>query len=273
MYEATFVLCLNGICAALLVSFKLKLRAESAKEFVRRFNCFHPNWATAMGFVLAYISFILFYLNLRLPAATFYTVAAYFDGVDGTLARARNSEEELKKQATKSKSVVFNGAFLDALSDKLRYTFPLVYFASTGILNFAVVCVFIAIEITGQFLIRPMIFKINRMFFLNITIAANKIGKVKTVLTDALVMYCFLLEGGAVLPDCTIEFSIFVTVLALLSGVFKIVRTSLVTDPFVPSFAEVLYWIIISAGRTKLFFKPVLKPVLKPVYAYKVMTL
>jgi len=189
------------------------VRRKSVQEYILAHQqILHPNaicyWRAAMA-IIAY--FLYFFSSFQTTAIILFSLAAVLDGVDGLVARNCNL-------------VSTWGEWLDPMCDKLTYLPPLVGFASTGILSSRLVWMLVAVELTGQFLVRHVLKLIHSSG------AANNFGKIKAIICFALVVYCSLLDKNPHVINIGDEILIACIILASASIVFKFVPNRLYAD-------------------------------------------
>jgi len=189
------------------------VRRKSVQEYILTHQqILHPNaicyWRAAMA-IIAY--FLYFFSSFQTPAIILFSLAAVLDGVDGLVARNCNL-------------VSTWGEWLDPMCDKLTYLPPLVGFASTGILSSRLVWMLVAVELTGQFLVRHVLKLIRSSG------AANNFGKIKAIICFALVVYCTLLDKNPHVINIGDEILIACIILASASIIFKFVPNRLYAD-------------------------------------------
>jgi len=189
------------------------VRRKSVQEYILAHQqILHPNaicyWRAAMA-IIAY--FLYFFSSFQTTAIILFSLAAVLDGVDGLVARNCNL-------------VSTWGEWLDPMCDKLTYLPPLVGFASTGILSSRLVWMLVAVELTGQFLVRHVLKLIHSSG------AANNFGKIKAIICFALVVYCTLLDKNPHVINIGDDILIACIILASASIIFKFVPNRLYAD-------------------------------------------
>ncbi len=167
----------------------------------------HPNAITTGGILLAVCSMFLYYFQFTHLAIVVFIIAAFMDVLDGMVARATGLVTDVGKE-------------LDPFCDKIRYLLSLIYFAQIDILFNELVLFLVVVDVFGQ-LSRWIVDFANEHFGLNISIAANSFGKLKTVLALFLVVYCFLFLQKSGVLNLTNEILSVVFCSAILSVIFK----------------------------------------------------
>lgn len=135
----------------------------------------HPNNISysRIAFVIVCITLLAFG-KIKTSAAIF-VFSVYTDYLDGIIARKCNLITPLGKK-------------LDPLADKILTIPLLLFFCYQGILLGFLIYPLVALDLAGQFLVRPILKKHNK------TEAANYWGKIKTVLILILLLFCFVKE-------------------------------------------------------------------------------
>jgi len=184
-------------------------KSKKIQELVRgnsAWRYLQPNNICTIRMLMAWFaSFIFFYLDWHVLGIFIFTVSATLDGVDGLVARTCRLETEF-------------GKWYDPLCDKGVYVFPILFFLQKGIIeaNFFWVYLFLSSDFFGQFISRSLQKKWGW------STAANEVGKMKTVLCFALIIYCALLMDMDKIPNFAGQVFIVCSVLALVSAVSKI---------------------------------------------------
>lgn len=161
-----------GVGAFFYAYFDIRLRNKAYVEQLRLHHpLLHPNaicqWRVALGWIGL---IIYFWLNQFELGVLFFTVSAFFDAIDGLIARKANLVTEWGKS-------------LDPLCDKLTYLPALFGFWYRGDIDGWLVLIFAAVEIIGQFGSRPLLKK------LKMDTAANQLGKLKAAAVFSLIIY------------------------------------------------------------------------------------
>lgn len=170
-----------------------------------------PNKLTLLRILLVPVFIVFMYLNFqyaRLIATLIFCVASFTDFLDGYLARKNN--------------LVTNfGKFADPLADKILVCAALIMLASYG-----------TIPAYGVIIIEAREFAVSGLRILaasdNITIAASKLGKFKTV--SQLISMIVLLSNIAKIQQFGIlmfHFSVFMTII---SGIDYFIKNKEVLD-------------------------------------------
>jgi phosphatidylglycerophosphate synthase len=183
------------------------------------FSPFHPNSITYIRGVLALVAMAeCFKGELRL-AIILGIVSAFGDALDGMVARACGLGTEW-------------GKFLDPLFDKITYLPLLTAFAMKGWLAVSLVATFFILELTGQFLVRPILVKFG------LSMAANKFGKWKANDAFFLVVYVFILQENPTMPNWGNMILLGGIILAVLSIVFKAITVKQFKQVCIESFVS-----------------------------------
>ncbi len=143
-----------------------------------------PNKLTVLRIILTPVMVLLFYFNLYIPAATIFLLASFTDMLDGKIARKNNL-------------VTTFGKFVDPLADKLINIAAIIILSGKicegnekwyGI--FAIITTVIIVS-------REIIITSLRALAANegVVIAADKLGKLKTVLQDIAIVTMFVDEA------------------------------------------------------------------------------
>lgn len=187
-----------------------------ARGIIQRFNFFlHPNAITIWGGFTSIAGMIFYYFDYPDLGVTLFIIGAFADMLDGTVAREAGLITPL-------------GKILDPFVDKISYLVPLIYFAFEGTLSWKLVLAFTLIDFLGQYL-RNAVHLIHRIG-LGFATAANKFGKIKTILALALVVYCFLLKQHLGIPNFADHTLWVVFTLAVLSVAFKFKKLQATKD-------------------------------------------
>lgn len=197
-----------------LMAFGRALESEAVRGFFQRNEkIFHPNMISFYGACCALIAVILLLFRHYHVSLVFYAAASVADGIDGKVARCCKMESDLGKK-------------LDPLCDKTRYGVIKICF----VFFFACLApvptfIFLGLDAFGQ-IIREVIERRKKSkkagFFSESSVGANRFGQAKTVATDILVAYCFLLVMEPWVPNYASYFQFALIGLAVLSIVFKI---------------------------------------------------
>ncbi len=144
-----------------------------------------PNKLTVLRIILMPVMVVLFYLELYITAAAVFVIAAFTDMLDGKIARKNNL-------------VTVFGKFVDPLADKL------INIAAITILSAQIYAepggwygVF-AVVTTVVIIARETIITSLRALAANegVVIAADKLGKLKTVIQDVAIVAMFIDEAS-----------------------------------------------------------------------------
>ena len=197
-----------------LLAFGRALESGSVREFFHRNRkFFHPNMISLYGACCALVAVTLLLFRHYHISLIFYAAASVADGIDGKVARQCKMESDLGKK-------------LDPLCDKTRYGVIKICF----VFFFACLApvptfIFLGLDAFGQ-IAREVIDRRKRNgktdFFSQSSASSNWFGKVKTVATDILVAYCFILVMEPWVPNYASYVQLALIVLAVLSIVFKI---------------------------------------------------
>lgn len=175
--------------AGLYIAFRFSLqKSQEVRDFFCGHWWLHPNWICVWRVPMALFGLWLYFsLGHLLWGVLIFTVAAVLDGVDGLVARACGLVSEFGKE-------------FDPLCDKATYLPAIGVFSYRGDISLGLTITLCIIEVFGQFCARPL------LKWLGLSVAANKIGKVKAVFCFALIIYLAILdssklEGGHILAD------------------------------------------------------------------------
>ncbi|MBN2062369.1 MAG: CDP-alcohol phosphatidyltransferase family protein [Deltaproteobacteria bacterium] len=209
--------------------FVLALKQKRVREYFIKHFFLQPN-AICIWRVIIGLSGTMLYAVAGEHAfgILLFTISAVLDGVDGLVARKCGLSSSL-------------GEELDPLCDKLTYLPPFIFFAYMGLLNTAAVILMVAIETTGQFLVRYIIKR-----FTKFSVAANNFGKIKAVLCFALIIYCALLDGGIGILDISNQILYLCIILSISSIVFKVIPNRF--------YADILSTLNLICGMVGIFF-------------------
>ena len=143
-----------------------------------------PNKLTVLRMILMPVMIVLFYFELYIIAALVFLLAAFTDMLDGKIARKNNL-------------VTTFGKFVDPLADKLINIAAIVILAGNlctkGEEWYGIFAIITAVVIIS----REIIITSLRALAANegIVIAADKLGKLKTVLQDIAIVTMFVDEA------------------------------------------------------------------------------
>lgn len=143
-----------------------------------------PNKLTVLRIILMPVMVVLFYFNLYITAAVVFVLAALTDMLDGKIARKNNL-------------VTTFGKFVDPLADKLINIAAIIILASK-ISSTQEVWYGIFVTVATVIIVaRETIITSLRALAANegVVIAADKLGKIKTVLQDIAIVGMFLDES------------------------------------------------------------------------------
>lgn len=143
-----------------------------------------PNKLTVLRIILMPVMVVLFYFNLYITAAVVFVLAALTDMLDGKIARKNNL-------------VTTFGKFVDPLADKLINIAAIIILASKiSSTQEAWYGIFVTVA-TVIIVARETIITSLRALAANegVVIAADKLGKIKTVLQDIAIVGMFLDES------------------------------------------------------------------------------
>lgn len=200
----TAAVCLIG---TQLIKRQLSDVSNGSKEFILKHRLLlHPNSISFIGLLLALFSMALYWVGYHGIAINLYIVASFVDNIDGNVARSSGLVTETGKE-------------LDPLFDKIKSLPPLVYFLCHGYFPMGLVLAYVCLEITGQSL-RPFIRLLNRIFDLELSVAANYFGKIKTVCIHVLIVFCALGISNVIASG----FLTAITFLAVCSITFKFIK-------------------------------------------------
>ena len=136
-----------------------------------------PNKLTVLRIILTPVMVVLFYLGFYIPAAIVFVAAAFTDMLDGKIARKRNL-------------VTTFGKFVDPLADKLINLAAIMILSACLDGWYEIFAVVTAVVIVS----REVIVTSLRALAANegVVIAADKLGKLKTVIQDVAIVAMFL---------------------------------------------------------------------------------
>ncbi len=140
-----------------------------------------PNKLTILRIILMPVMVVLFFLELYIPAALVFLFAAFTDMLDGKIARKNNI-------------VTVFGKFVDPLADKLINIAAIIILSaqlcSGGAKWYGIFAVITTVIIVS----REIIITSLRALAANegVVIAADKMGKLKTVLQDIAIVTMFV---------------------------------------------------------------------------------
>lgn len=144
-----------------------------------------PNKLTVLRMILMPVMVVLFYLQWFIPCAVVFILASLTDMLDGKIARKRGL-------------VTVFGKFFDPLADKMINLAAIVLLAArisvTGAPWYGILMTVTAVVvITRELLITSL-----RALAANegVVIAADKMGKMKTVMQDIAIVLLFVDEAG-----------------------------------------------------------------------------
>lgn len=143
-----------------------------------------PNKLTVLRIILMPVMVLLFYFELYITAAAVFILAALTDMLDGKIARKNNL-------------VTVFGKFVDPLADKLINIAAIIILASKiSVTQEAWYGIFVTVA-TVIIVSRETIITSLRALAANegVVIAADKLGKIKTVLQDIAIVGMFLDES------------------------------------------------------------------------------
>ncbi len=143
-----------------------------------------PNKLTVLRIILMPVMVLLFYFQLYITAAVVFVLAAFTDMLDGKIARKRNL-------------VTTFGKFVDPLADKLINIAAIIILASKiSQTQDAWYGIFVTVA-TVIIVARETIITSLRALAANegVVIAADNLGKIKTVLQDIAIVGMFLDES------------------------------------------------------------------------------
>lgn len=190
------------------------LAAPENRIYVREHVFLHPNSICYIRTVLAWIGYgAYFFFDWQSSGIIIFTFAAILDGVDGLVAR-------------KCDLITHRGESLDPLCDKLTYLPPLISFAYTDIITPLYIWIFVAIELSGQFFARTVLERFA------LSVSANNFGKIKTIISFALVILCALANVHPQWIMMCDEILILCIVLGCASIIFKFVNRNVYADVF-----------------------------------------
>ncbi|MEA2006832.1 MAG: CDP-alcohol phosphatidyltransferase family protein [Patescibacteria group bacterium] len=215
MENVVFVLLVVVWSLLSLFAFGRVLQSRIVRDFFKRNSkLFHPNMISLYGALAALVAVILLLFRQYHISLIFYVVASVADGIDGKVARECKMETDLGKK-------------LDPLCDKSRYglikiCFVFVFACLAPVPTF----IFLGVDAFGQ-IAREVIERRKRNgkggFFSQSSVSSNWFGKVKTVATDVLVIYCFLMVMEPWVPNYANYVQFALIALAVLSIVFKVI--------------------------------------------------
>ncbi len=176
-----------------------------------------PNKLTVLRIILMPVMVILFYFNLYITAAVVFVFAAFTDMLDGKIARKNNL-------------VTVFGKFVDPLADKLINIAAIVILASRICVSQEPWYGVFATVTTVVIVSREIIITSLRALAANegVVIAADNLGKIKTVLQDIAIVGMFLDEShyidkipfvGELIHWTSIVLLLAALVLTILSGI------------------------------------------------------
>lgn len=184
-----------------------KPREDVKNYIVERKSFLHPNLISSYGLFLVVLSMLLYYFQFFSVAVFLYVAGAYFDMLDGQIARVSGLESSV-------------GEELDPLFDKIKILPPLLFFAYHGCYSMWFAVTFVCLDVIGQ-LIRLPIHILNWKYDLKFSVASNVFGKVKTTCASFLVVYCDLQIRVDYVPDIASYGLGIVMFFGILSIVFK----------------------------------------------------
>ncbi len=143
-----------------------------------------PNKLTVLRIILMPVMVILFYFNLYIAAALVFVFAAFTDMLDGKIARKNNL-------------VTVFGKFVDPLADKLINIAAIIILTSRICASQDLWYGIFATVTTVVIVSREIIITSLRALAANegVVIAADNLGKIKTVLQDIAIVGMFLDES------------------------------------------------------------------------------
>lgn len=143
-----------------------------------------PNKLTVLRIILMPVMVVLFYCGLYITSAVVFAFAAYTDMLDGKIARKNNI-------------VTVFGKFVDPLADKLINIAAIILLtariSATGPMWYSILVTVSTVVIVS----RETIITALRALAANegVVIAADKLGKIKTVLQDIAIVGMFIDES------------------------------------------------------------------------------
>ncbi len=209
MFDTFIALGTTAVCliGTQLIKRQLSDISNGSKEFILKHRLLlHPNSISFTGLVLALFSMALYWFGYHGIATNLYIIASFVDNIDGNVARSSGLVTETGKE-------------LDPLFDKIKSLPPLVYFFYHGYFPIGLVLAYVCMEVVGQSL-RPFIRMLNRIFDLELSVAANYFGKIKTVCIHVLIVFCALGISNVIASS----FLAIITFLAVCSITFKFIK-------------------------------------------------
>ena len=156
--------------------------------------------------VMVALYFISFGNNLNLLcSALIYVIAAFTDFLDGYIARSRNMVTDL-------------GKFLDPIADKVLVVVALFLIVESRIMPIAVGSILCGLIIAREFIISAL-----RQIAAtkNTVLAADKLGKIKTILTNTSLPFLLAspIDNSRILYYIGFVLFILATIMTVISGV------------------------------------------------------
>lgn len=185
-----------------------------------------PNKLTTLRMILVPVMVVLFYIGTASPifyilATATFIIAAFTDFLDGHIARKYNLVTDF-------------GKFMDPLADKALVLVALILIVDKGIGSVADSCSILAYVAPVSLivmLIRELVVSGLRLVGANkgVVIAADKLGKIKTVTQDVslpilLLSYYFEGETFAVMQYVGLAILFVAGVVSVISGIYYLVK-------------------------------------------------